>query len=74
MPPSNELGFSRFLVRCERSFDNNGTVNVTFIRRAVYSDHHSQEEALSGVLMRERGPYKEHEHYWITIEPATPRG
>lgn len=44
------------------------------VKRADYSNHHSQEEALTAALLRERGPYHEGNFYWITIEPAHPRG
>jgi hypothetical protein len=72
MPP--ELGYSRFLVRCDRVRENNGTINLLFVKRADYSDQNSQEEALNAMLLRERGPYSEGNNYWITIEPAHPRG
>ncbi len=76
MPPSKEyeLGYSRFLARCERSIENNGTNNLMFIKRAEYSNQTSQEEGLSAALLRARGPYREGDNYWITIEPAHPRG
>ena len=64
------MPFDKLKFRCERAEPNNGTVSLTFIKRADYADEHAREELLQASIKRTRGPYEVGKDYWIEIYPA----
>ena len=64
------MPFDPILVRCERAEPNNGTVSLTFIKRADFSDALAREELIQASIKRTRGTFEVGREYWIEINPA----
>lgn len=64
------MPFERILMRCERAEPNNGTVSLTFIKRADFADAQAREELVQASIKNGRGPYEVGKDYWLEIYPA----
>lgn len=64
------MSFERFRARCERADPNDGTVSLTFSKRADFTDEHAREELVQASIKKARGPYEVGKDYWIEIYPA----